>query len=49
MKIEVYDEDTIIDDLIGDTLYFLDEIKRKEKLHEAVKIAYKGKEAGTIK
>jgi hypothetical protein len=36
------------DDLVGETIYFLDEIKNKGKINEDVKIAYKGKESGVV-
>ncbi len=36
------------DDLVGETIYFLDEIKLKGRLEEQVQIAYKGKSAGTV-
>lgn len=49
MVIEVWDEDMATDDLVGATTYFLDEIKSKGKFTEAVKLAYKGKESGTLK
>lgn len=48
MHIEVYDEDMTKNDLVGETMYFLDEIKTKGKFNEQVKIAYKGKEAGIV-
>eukprot|EP00347_Sterkiella_histriomuscorum_P014257 403361573 len=48
IKIAVWDEDMTNDDLVGDTVYFLDEIKSKGKFQEAVKLAYKGKEAGIV-
>lgn len=48
MKIAVYDEDLTSDDLVGETTYFLDEIRTKGKFSDAIKIAYKGKEAGTV-
>ncbi len=48
MKFAVYDEDMTTDDLVGDTVYFLDEIKQKGKFQEEIKIAYKGKQAGTV-
>ena len=31
MKIAVFDEDMTTDDLVGDTIYFLDEVKSKGK------------------
>ena len=40
LKLEVYDEDLITHDLVGETTYFLDEIKAKKKISENVKIAY---------
>ena len=49
LKLEVYDEDMTKNDLVGDTVFFIDEIKTKGKLTEAVKIVYKGKEAGIVK
>ena len=45
----VYDEDTITDDLVGDTNIFLDLIKQKGKVQEWYKLQYKGREAGLIK
>lgn len=48
MQIAVYDEDLTKNDLVGDTMYFLDELKTKGKFSEPVKIAYKGKEAGIV-
>ena len=49
LKLEVYDEDMTKNDLVGDTVFFIDEIKSKGKLTEALKIVYKGKEAGIVK
>lgn len=49
LKLAVFDEDMTKNDLVGDTIYFLDEIKSRGKYSEAVKIAYKGKEAGVVK
>lgn len=48
MKLVVYDEDMTTNDLVGDTIIFLDEIKQKGKVTNEVKIAYKGKEAGVV-
>ncbi|CDW85876.1 xyppx repeat family protein [Stylonychia lemnae] len=48
LKLAVYDEDMTKNDLVGDTIFFLDEVKSKGKFTEAVKIAYKGKEAGVV-
>ena len=38
MKIAVYDEDMTKDDLVGDTVIFLDDIKKKGHHQEWVKI-----------
>lgn len=48
MHFAVFDEDMTKNDLVGETTYFLDEIKMKGKFAEQVKIAYKGKEAGIV-
>lgn len=49
MKIQVFDEDVTNDDLVGETIMFLDELKKKGHYQEWVKIQYKGKEAGLVK
>jgi Ca2+-dependent lipid-binding protein len=49
VKIEVYDQDTFKSDLVGETVMFLDEIKKKGTYQDWIKIAYKGKEAGLVK
>jgi hypothetical protein len=49
LKLEVYDEDMTKNDLVGDTIFFIDEIKSKGKITESLKIVYKGKEAGIVK
>lgn len=49
VHISVWDEDMTKDDLVGDTIYYLDEIKSKGKFQEMVKLAYKGREAGIVK
>lgn len=48
IDIAVYDEDTVTDDLVGETTLFLDEIKKRKSYDEWVKISYKGKEAGQV-
>ena len=48
IKIEVMDKGMIMDDLVGESSYFLDEVKVKKRVSEQVKIAYKGKEAGVV-
>ena len=50
VRVEVYDEDTVTDDLVGETTYYVDEIKKRKKIIEnQLKLSYKGKEAGFIK
>jgi Ca2+-dependent lipid-binding protein len=49
ITISVYDEDTVTDDFIGNSVMFLDEIKKKGKFNDWIKLQYKGKEAGQIK
>ncbi len=48
MRIAVYDKDMTKDDLVGETIYFLDDVRAKRKYKEALKLAYKGKDAGTL-
>lgn len=49
MLLAVYDEDLTKDDLVGETTFFLDEVKQKGRIVQGVKIAYKGREAGVVK
>lgn len=50
IKIQVFDEESVkSDDLVGETSFFMDDIKRRGKFQEATKIAYNGKEAGILK
>ena len=50
IKIYVYDQENIkADDLIGETSYFLDDVKKRGKFTEQSKLAFNGKEAGILK
>ena len=49
MKLEVYDEDMTKDDLVGETCFFLEDIKKRGKCTESIKIQYHGKNAGVVK
>jgi hypothetical protein len=49
IEIKVMDKDMSYDDLIGKANYYLGEVYKTNKKEEEIVLAYKGKNAGTLK